>query len=160
MHVLKTMIRSDKRQTMYITKISVSFLFLSSVFSGGVALASSCINPTYQQFRLNQAGVAGSRCWEYEGKATHFSGDFAQGQEVAVTMEGIAFYGTANGKADSRWERRYPSISGPNRFIKVSSPGNNPTWQVELPYTGRYTFSFSPCAMWHGDGNKNMCVSH
>lgn len=140
------------------TKFSIALFFLSSFLSGRAALASSCINPTYQQFRLSLAGVAGSRCWEYEGNATHFSGDFAQGQEVAVTMEGIAFYGTASGKVDHGWERRYPRISGPRGFTKVSSPRDNPTWQVELPYTGRYVLSFYPCSMWHGIGKVRICV--
>jgi hypothetical protein len=138
---------------MHITKIGVSFFFLSLAFANGAALASSCVNPTYQQIRFK----AGAYCWEYAGKATHFSGDFAQGQTVVVSMQGFAYYGTVNGKTDSRWENRSPAVIGPNGFVKVTDAVTN-TLRIKLPYAGVYTFNFYPCAMWHGYGKVRICA--
>ena len=114
------------------------------------SLASSCVNAVSVNIQFQR----GARCWTYRGDATHFVGQFRAGQTVFASSTGMASFG------DGQWEWmtttvRDVSAEGPGgTFIDVNE--DEPSFRV--PRTGRYTFSFSPCAMWRAPGTFVVCA--
>jgi hypothetical protein len=126
-------------------------LVIGTAVPSGSANASSCVNPVTVSIQFQR----GARCWTYRGDATHFVGQFRAGQTVVVSSTGIANFG------DGSWEWQTTTIrdvsaEGPGgTFIDPDEAGES---SFRAPRTGRYTFSFSPCAMWRAPGVFVVCA--
>lgn len=112
------------------------------------ASASSCVNPKTVQITFEKA----SRCWTYNGDATHFSGRFAAGEKVIATSTGMAIF--SDGIEWRTTRQRDVDVRGPSGFW-VDGTADQP---LRLPRSGIYTFGFSPCAMWRLPGTFVVCV--
>ena len=113
--------------------------------------ASSCQAPKTIAIAFSK----GARCWTYQGDATHFVGNFRAGQTVIASSTGIA------NESDGTWEWRTTAA----RNVSVSAPENvhvgtynEGKQSFRVPKTGRYTFEFSPCGMWHNLGTFVVCA--
>ncbi len=116
------------------------------------AMASGCTNPKYAKIAFTK----GSRCWTYQGNATHFRGTFRRGQTIIASSTGVANF------ADREWEWRTTEARGlsattPKGKSIVLNNGERGQRFV-TPDTGVYVFEFIPCAMWGGLGVFVLCA--
>ena len=136
---------------MWVCRI-VPYLVLAAFAASSVpSSASSCINPKSVAIHFER----GASCWTYYGDATNFTGRFNAGQKVIATSSGIA--GSADGK--SVWRAVLPRTVyvGDNSgfYVTMDTMASTPN---RLPRSGRYSFDFSPCSMWHGMGLFVVCT--
>lgn len=138
-----------------IAYLSLAVFFVCSASSH--AFSSACIRPTYTKIRFSRGAI----CWQYQGKDTHFVGEFGAGQHVIVRMSGLAFYATgAEGTGvTSKWETRYPQVTGPGGYSAGADMlSGNGVLETTLPEKGKYEFWFFPCAMWNNFGRVEICA--
>jgi hypothetical protein len=128
-------------------------LLASSIPAG----ASSCLLAQYEAIKL----VPPQTCWVYEGRATHFTGVFKAGQHITVSMFGLEYAASGGSTAPEDltvdWSPRAPIINGPGDFTVTSDDGH---LEVVLPGPGKYTFWFTPCAMWNAFGRVVICADN
>ena len=100
---------------------------------------------------------AGKSCWVYRGTATVFVGEFGGGQSISARMSGEgAEYDEASGRTITRIGPRTPEVTGPGGFSTAGS--EHGAMAFDAPRGGIYRFSFSPCAMWGGNGTVEICA--
>jgi len=115
------------------------------------AHASGCVDPVVATINF----ARGAHCWTYQGRATEFRGTFRRGQTIAVSSTGV------QGHGDGRWEwltveERELDAVGPDG--EPVDPNPNGDHSFVAPLTGAYSFSFSPCSMWHWAGTFIVCA--
>jgi hypothetical protein len=120
----------------------------------GPARSSGCTKEIVAEIRM----ATGDRCWAYRGNATIFTGKFSRGQNVEVQMSGEAFeYDPATKKDVKSWQPRTPSVEGPGGFSTEAEMDKN-ILNFRTQASGTYRISFSPCAMWGGQGEVRICA--
>jgi len=123
------------------------------------AAAGGCDRPALARIRMPAPHkTAGQTCWTYQGDATTFVGDFSHGRTITAQMSGeVADYDPRSGEAVTATRPRDPNVEGPGGFYfgDAEAPG---TLTFVAPANGTYRFSFSPCAMWHGQGTVRICT--
>ncbi|MGO9418752.1 hypothetical protein [Roseiarcus sp.] len=118
------------------------------------ALASACDREVVARIKT----PPGQTCWTYRGAATTFVGDFAHGQTIFAQMTGqSAEMDPRSGQVVTSWSPRDPNVEGPGGFFSgnAQAPGS---LTFIAPANGTYRFSFSPCAMWGGQGVVKICA--
>jgi hypothetical protein len=125
-----------------------------AVAQASPALASACNREIVAHVEV----TAGQTCWTYRGPATTFVGDFGNGQRVSAQMSGqSAEYDPRTGQVSTSWRPRDPNVEGPGGFFfaDAQAPG---ALTFVAPANGTYRLSFSPCAMWGGQGVVKICA--
>jgi hypothetical protein len=132
----------------------IALSFAALAFAPGTARSSACNEEIVVEIRM----ATGDRCWAYRGNATTFTGKFSQGQNVEVRMSGEAFeYDPATQKDVKSWQPRSPTVEGPGGFSTEAGMDSN-VLNFRTPASGTYRISFSPCAMWGGQGEVRICA--
>lgn len=132
--------------------LSVAMAFVIALSTS--ALATSCDHEVVAQIRITGRQV----CWTYRGSATSFIGKFSSGQTVSAQMTSEAIdYDPRSGSAVAVSRPRDPNVEGPGGFF-YGIPDGPGVLTFIAPTTGKYHFSFSPCAMWGSPGAVRICA--
>ena len=126
---------------------------LVAALAPGAALSSGCDRDVVARIRF----APGAVCWSYTGSATTFVGAFGAGQTVTAQMSGQASeFDPASNRVVTSWQPRSPDVAGPGGFSASASSNNILLFRT--PGNGSYRISFSPCAMWGGQGQVQICT--
>jgi hypothetical protein len=106
-------------------------------------LASSCHDPKVVPIKFQR----GSWCYTYTGVGAIFTGIFAAGQRVTASVR------TASG-ASIYAERIVGGVS----VEDISANDFSSKMSFITSKSGRYSFSYSPCADWNGITTFNICA--